>query len=164
MLHDMDIRKWVVAGLLILHIGWIANHMRLVATGQINPWKLGGYAMYTVPALVPKFQVYDADFPDMPAEVNAIRYEAAESFTNVGRTFRCAPVPPAALRGFFAENANLIGKHLAFIYTDVRFYRNPRSIKREIQGVIELSWQDERTFTYRSRFCGKEQIQSATLP
>lgn len=164
MLHNMDLRKWAVAGLLILHIGWIANHMRWVATDQINPWKLGGYAMYTVPAPVAQFQVYDADFPDTPALVNGMQYEAAERLTNAGRTFRCAPVPPAAMRGFFEENGNLIGKHLALIYTERRLYRDPRTFKREIQGVIELSWQDERTFTYRSRFCGKEYIQSATLP
>jgi hypothetical protein len=160
----MDIRKWAVAGLLILHIGWIANHMRWVATDQINPWKLGGYAMYTVPAPMANFQVYDAEFPDTPALVNTMRYEAAERFTNSGRTFRCAQVPPAALREFFEENGNLIGKHLAFIYTERRFNRNPRSIKREIQGVMELSWQDARTFTYRTSFCGKERTQTATLP
>lgn len=160
----MDIRKWVVAGLVILHIGWIANHMRLVVTDQINPWKLGGYAMYTVANPTTKFQVYDAEFPDMPAQVKGKLYEAAQSFTNAERTFRCAPVPPAALFGFFAENVNLIGRHLAFIYTEVRFHRDPRSVKREIQGVMELSWKDERTFTYRSNFCGKEQIQSGTLP
>lgn len=164
MSHSLDIRKWVVAGLLILHIGWMANHMRWVMTDQIDPWRLGGYAMYTIPPPAARFQVYDADFPDTPALVNSMLYEAAERFTNPRRAFRCAQVPPAAMRGFFEENGNLIGKHLAFIYTERRFYRDPRSFKREIQGVIELSWQDERTFTYRSRFCGKEQIQSATLP
>lgn len=164
MLHDMDIRKWILAGLLILHIGWIANHMRWVLTDQINPWKLGGYGMYTVPTPAAKLQVYDADFPDTPTLVKTMQFEAAERFTNITRTFRCAPPPPAALLGFFEENGNLIGKHLAFIYTEARFNRDPRSYKRKIQGVLELSWQDERTFIYRSRFCGKEQIQSATLP
>jgi len=164
MLHNVDFRKWVVAALVILHIGWIANHMRWVATDQINPWKLGGYAMYTVPPPLSKFQVYDADFPDAPATVSGMRYEVAERLTNAGRTFRCAPPSPAAMLSFFEENGNLIGKHLAFIYTELRFYRAPRSVKREIQGVVELSWQNERTFTYRTSFCGKEASQSATLP
>lgn len=160
----MDIRKWILAGLVILHIGWIANHMRWVITDQINPWKLGGYAMYTIPVPAAKLQVYDADFPDTPAPVKTMRYEAAERFTNATRTFRCVPPSPAALRGFFEENGNLIGKHLAIMYTEGRFYRDPRSHKRKIQGVIELSWQDERTFTYRSSFCGKEETETATLP
>ena len=48
MLDNIDIRKWIISGLLILHIASIANHMRRVAGGQINQWKLGGYAMYTI--------------------------------------------------------------------------------------------------------------------
>ena len=164
MLHNMNIRKWIVAGLLILHIGWIANHMRWIATDQINPWKLGGYAMYTVPSPAVQIKVYDVDLPDTPLLVNTMRFHAAERFTNPGRTFRCAQVAPAALLGFFEENGFLIGKHLTFIYTERRLYRHPLVFKREIQGVLDLSWQDERSFTYRTKFCDTERSQSVTLP
>lgn len=159
----MDIRKWAVAGLLILQIIWIGNHMRLVASDQINPWRLGGYAMYTVPSPAVRFQVYDPNLPDLPIAVNLLRYEAAGRFTNPWRTFRCSPESSAALRGFFEENGTLIGKNLVLVYSERRFYRDPRSSKREMQGVVGVTWQDERTFTFTSRFCGKEVTETATL-
>lgn len=160
----MDMRKWAVAGLLLLHIGWIANHIRWVVNDEINPWRLGGYAMYTVPSPSARFQVFDLAFPEMPTPVNTTRFDAAEHLTNAERVFRCAPVPPAAMRAFFEENENLIGKDLAFVFTERRIHRHPRSIKREMQGMVDVRFEDERTFTYRSRFCGKEQVETVTLP
>lgn len=162
--HNMDIRKWAVAGLLLLHLGWIFNHMRWVVNDDINPWRLGGYAMYTVPNPATAFQVYDAAFPDMPVPANTKRYEAAERFTNPGRAFRCAPVLPAAMQAFFEENGNLIGRTVALVFTERRLHRHPRSVGREMQGVVDVTFQDERTFTYRSRFCGTERTETVTLP
>lgn len=163
MLHNMDIRKLTVLGLLALHIVWIGNHMRLVANDQINPWRLGGYAMYTVPNLSLRMQVYDASFPDMPIEVNRLKYELALRFTNATRTFRCANESAAALRAFFDENSTLIGRQLVLVYSERRFVRVPPSTKRQIQGMVIVTWQDERSFTFTNRFCGREVTESATL-
>ena len=45
-----DFALKIFVGLLLLaHVGWICVHLGLVAKEQINPWKLGGYGMYTVP-------------------------------------------------------------------------------------------------------------------
>ena len=49
MLSRIDARKAVIFGLLALHTVWIANHLRLVYQDRINPWRLGGYGMYTRP-------------------------------------------------------------------------------------------------------------------
>jgi hypothetical protein len=164
MLDDIDIRKWIIAGLLILHIAWIGNHMRWVAAGQINPWKLGGYAMYTVPSPQLRLQIYDANLPDAPIRASSIRYELATRFTNTTRTFRCADVPAAALLAFFEENSGLIGRNLAFVYSERQFFRNPPSFKRVMQGMVTVTWQDTQSFTYTNRFCGNEHTASATLP
>jgi len=64
MLDNIDIRKWIIGGLLIRHIAWIGNHMRWVAGGQINPWKLGGNAMYTVPNPNAKMRVSIGKYPE----------------------------------------------------------------------------------------------------
>ena len=164
MLHKMDIRKWVVSGLLILQLAWIGNHMRLVANDQINPWRLGGYGMYTIPNPSQKMRVYDPNFPDLPVQVKTLQYEAATRFTNPGRAFRCAHVSSASLRSFFDENRNLIGTNLVFVYSERRFVHAPPSVEKETQGVVEVTWQDERSFTYTSRFCGREHTESAALP
>lgn len=160
---DMDFRKWIVAGLLVLHIGWIGNHMRLVAADQINPWRLGGYGMYTIPSPFPRLQVFDASMPDAPIPVNTVHYEAVLRSSNAARTFRCASIPSAALRSFFNENRNLFGKNLVFVYSERRFIHFPPSTKRELQGAVRVTWQDMQSFTYTSRFCGKEETGSVTL-
>ncbi|MGE4249981.1 MAG: hypothetical protein AB7F09_11345 [Parvibaculaceae bacterium] len=160
----MDLRKWAVGALLVLHVMWIANHMRLVAQDQINPWRLGGYAMYTVPPPGYRVRVYEAGFPDQPLRVNHLQYEAAIWFTNPGRTFRCADIPTAALRSFFNENPDLIGRSLIFVHSERRFVRVPPSTKRQVQALVQVNWQDAQSFTYTTKICGKEGSQSATLP
>ena len=54
--------KLLVGLLLLAHVGWICVHLNLVAREQINPWKLGGYGMYTMPhykALTHVFVIHD---------------------------------------------------------------------------------------------------------
>lgn len=164
MLHDVDIRKWIIWSLLILHIAWIANHMRWIANDQINPWRLGGYAMYTIPSLGQLTRVYDANIPEAPLQVNMLQYEKATRLTNYGRTFRCASVPAEALFAFFGENTFLIGRNLVFVFSERQLVRNPVQTKRVTKGIVAVTWQDERNFTYSNRFCGKEETMSAALP
>jgi hypothetical protein len=165
MLDNIDIRKWIIAGLLIVHIAWIGNHMRWVANGEIDPWKLGGYAMYTVPDPSVRLRVYLENRPDTPIQVKkSSRYYLATYFANIDRAFRCADIPAAALLAFFEENTGLIGSNLAFIYSDLRVVGDPPSVKRMMQGMVVVTWQDTQTFTYTNRFCGNEHVASATLP
>jgi hypothetical protein len=164
MLGEVDFRKWAVWGLLIVHIAWIGNHMRLIASDQINPWRMGGYAMYTVPNLAQRTRVFDANMPDAPLLVNMLRYEKATRFTNYGRTFRCANVPASALLAFLEENQTLVGRNLVFVYSEREFVRAPPAAKRVNKGMVFLTWQNEHTFTYTNRFCGREEISTATLP
>src|SRR5262245_56211162 len=103
MLREADYRKWLLTGLVIAHIAWVANHLRLVANDQLDPWRLGGYGMYTVPSPDVKFQVFDKAEPNSSVPVEKRAFNAAQRFTNPSRIFRCAPVTPEALRSFFDE-------------------------------------------------------------
>jgi hypothetical protein len=129
---------------------------------QINPWKLGGYAMYTVPNPVPSIRVYES-VPGPAIKASFVQFWVATRSTNLLRTFRCASVPPAALVALFNENRALIGKSLVFAFTERRFYRNPPSTNLEPIGVIFVTWQDEGSFFYTSNFCGQEDHQVGTL-
>jgi hypothetical protein len=164
MLREIDILKWIIGTLLVIHIAWIANHMRWIANDEINPWRMGGYAMYTVPSLGQRTRVFDASFPDAPLTVNMLQFEKATRLTNYARTFRCANVPASALLAFFDVNQPLIGRNLVFVYSERQFVRTPPAAKRVTKGMVVVAWQDERSFTYTNRFCGKEETASATLP
>ena len=50
--------KLLIGLLLLSHVGWIGVHLNLVARGQINPWKLGGFAMYVAPRPPVKVVLY----------------------------------------------------------------------------------------------------------
>ena len=43
-----SLRKLVIVALVVLHSVWIVVHLNLVSRDLINPWKLGGYGMYTI--------------------------------------------------------------------------------------------------------------------
>lgn len=162
MLYNMDIRKWILMGLVVLHMGWIAKHMHLVIHHQINPWRLGGYAMYTVPNPSVRLRIYDA-ISSMPINARRRQSEIAVRSTNPARTFRCAHASSAALRAFFGENTDLIGRNLVFAYSELKFVRSPPSAKRELQGVVEVTWQDLQHFILTSRFCGDEYVETVAL-
>ena len=161
MWRDIDLRKWIIAALLMLHIVWIANHMRLVANDQINPWRLGGYAMYTVPLPSSRLVVFEAANLEAPVRVSLVRYLAAQRLTNPGRVFRCAHVTTEDLRGLIYENRHLIGRSLLLVISESRFVRNPPATSRQVQGVVEMTWRDMKTFTYVSKFCGTEHTDTA---
>lgn len=44
--------------LIALHVGWVCTHMYFHYKGELNPWKLGGYAMYTKPGPVYSIRTY----------------------------------------------------------------------------------------------------------
>jgi hypothetical protein len=161
MRRDVDFRKWVVAALLVFHIAWIANHMRWVATGQINPWKLGGYAMYTIPAPSSRVLVFDAAMQETPTPVNLLRYVAAQRFSNPARVFRCAHMSAQALQALIYENRNLIGRNIMLVIAESQFVRNPPSISRRVTGIVTVTWEDMKTFTFVSKFCGTEHVETA---
>lgn len=161
MFRDIDSTKWIFAALLVFHIAWIANHMRLVAAGQINPWKLGGYGMYTVPQPTSRLLVIDAAFPRTPTPVNLVRYLSAQRFRNPGRVFLCDHIPTESIRALIYENRNLIGRRIAIFVVEIRFVRKPPSIERIVRGYVTLTWQDMHTFNYVSRFCGTEHAETA---
>ena len=152
----------IIAALLICHIAWIANHMRWIANDQINPWKLGGYAMYTVPDLAARLVVVDPAFSEAPVRVSLTRYLAAQRFINPGRVFRCAHMTAEAIRALIYENRHLIGRNIALIITESRFVHDPPSLKRGMQGRVLLTWHDMKTFTFVSNFCGSEHTETTT--
>lgn len=119
--------------------------------------------MYTVPRPSVRFQVFDKADPNVHVAVEKRGFELAQRFTNPGRTFRCAPVAPGALRAFFDENRSLVGRDIAIVYSEARLVRSPPSAWRDMQGGVLVSWRDMNTFTYTNKFCGAQYTGSASF-
>lgn len=159
----------MVYALLAAHVLWIANHMRLVYLDRINPWRLGGYAMYTVAKPRLKIRFLDQSVPGSPMVMpgDGISFKAmnaATQFTNVGRTFRCAHIPPRALRAFFVENARLAGLDMSIVLFDTKFLRKAPWFEGRQQGEVAIHWQDAKSFQYKSVFCENEETGTVDLP
>jgi hypothetical protein len=168
MLPESKILKTVIAAVLIFHTLWIANHLRWVATEQINPWKLGGYGMYTAPEPNVTLTLFDIRFPGAhfkldPSTYSLTRYRSVSLFTNIRRVFRCAHIKPEQLKAFFEENPQLRGTNLGFLYTEGKFIQNPVSVKRIEQGRATIIWTGKDLFEYTSEFCGSREIRKVSL-
>lgn len=51
-------KRRVVIAFLALFAAWPAAHRALVAAFDVNPWKLGGWAMYARPHFPPELRMY----------------------------------------------------------------------------------------------------------
>ena len=130
------------------HCFWVAAHLFLVAGERVNPWKLGGYGMYTQPApqlAVDVFTISDDD--SFAAEWEPVTFRGEpillESGSigfsgNLERVFRCRPVPEYAVKAFLSMNAHLIGRPVLIRYVENKF--NNGIIERGLQGQVMVRW------------------------
>lgn len=165
---NSKVLKFVIIAALIFHTLWIVNHLRWVAAGQINPWKLGGYGMYTVPTPRVSLSLLDFRDPGAPQRIDPrtyslARYEAMSKFTNISRVFRCAHVTPEELKVFFEENPQLRGNNLGFLFLENKFIKNPVAVKRVRQGRVAIIWTGNDFFEFTSEFCGSRKTGKVAL-
>jgi hypothetical protein len=169
MIAKMDARTIIIYALLAFHTLWIANHVRLVQQDRINPWKLGGYGMYTVPSLTYSLRLVDLSVPDFPMvvpkkEVRWIEFSLATRFSNFKRAFRCAPVPPHALYEFYRENPQFVGRKVAIQFYERKFIRKHPWFEPVLKGQVFVEWQDKSSFGITNTFCGDEVKSAGKLP
>lgn len=152
------IQQSFVIFVLVIHLFWIANHLRWVANDQINPWKLGGYGMYTVPSPQVRVEINKVSPSGAIRALDPDSYSLADfqrsfSSTNLDRIFRCASVEPESVRAFFDGNPQLRGTDLIIIFTERVFSRDQVTVKRREQGRVQIQWIDYRNLVYGSQFC-----------
>ncbi|MBY8976035.1 hypothetical protein KHP62_09475 [Rhodobacteraceae bacterium NNCM2] len=149
----------IVGILLALHIGWLCVHVWLVKTHQINPWKLGGYAMYTVPhpnALTHVF-IFDegaqkwSELERTKALFNSYLFDRA----NYLHVFRCRPPSTESLTGFMDENPHLRYRPLTIAITENMFSKDPIGAERKPVATLQIAWAGENKFAYQGMVCGK---------
>ena len=147
-------RKIALVGLILLHSAWIIVHLNMVSQGRINPWKLSGYGMYTIPNPKPQLFVYDMNFSPYfvpPSEVKPKGFIKK----NWAFVFRCRPYTESSLIAFFQENPDLVNRKLRLATVERKFFRNPIRQKRLPQAQMDIRWPEPGTFEYAGRFCDK---------
>lgn len=156
---SLRLQQSFVIFVLVIHVMWIVNHLRWVANDEVNPWKMGGYGMYTVPspqlrvdirAVLPsgKIRILDS------GSYSLREFQRSFHRTNQDRVLRCAPVEPANVRAFFDENPRFRGANLTFVFWEREFIRKPVGVRTREQGRVQVEWIGDRNLVYGSMFCG----------
>lgn len=150
---------WVAMIVLSLHFVWIANHLRWVAGDQVNPWKLGGYGMYTGPSPIPKLIVELVSPSGIvrrldPSSYNIDDFSRAINKTNLARVFRCNPIPSEAIKIFFDDNPRLRGVSVNLVFSERYLSRDPVAAKMREQGRVQVQWIRHNYLVYGNSFCG----------
>ncbi|MEL6478642.1 MAG: hypothetical protein AAFR17_15030 [Pseudomonadota bacterium] len=150
--------KLAVAGLLLVHTIWICVHLGLVAGERINPWKLGGYGMYTVPHLRALTHVYLFDeaqqgWTELKRSerlFNSYRFDRANNL----HVFRCTPPSSEALSAFMDDNPHLRYRAITIVLSEMRFSRDPVGESREAVASVQIAWGGQERFAYQGQVCG----------
>lgn len=144
----------ILLALIGLHGAWIVIHMNLVSRELINPWKLGGYGMYTTTHPSPALYLFDRRFDGF--EIPSKTYDLANfERENKYFIFRCRPITATSLQTFFNEHARFVGIPLKFVVTERKILRNPIRLKRVPQANLIIRWTGKSAFEYVTKVCGE---------
>ncbi len=157
-----NIKNRVLLALLLVHVGWISIHVSLVANEQINPWKLGGYGMYTVPNPRPRVRLYEGLAEDRRL-VKGGYYSRAFADDNRRFVFRCTEISQNSLENFFRKNRKLIGKQLTVVVEERAFLHDPIRTEKRVRGVTQIKWKSDFSFDYRGKICGDQYLGSGSI-
>lgn len=153
------VQTLIIGGLLALHVSWLCVHLWLVQSHQINPWKLGGYAMYTVPHLNPLTHVFVFDdagqkwveLERRKALFNSYQFDKTD-FLHV---FRCRPPGLKSLIGFMDENPHLRYRPLTIAISERQFFKDPIRAERHPVMTLQIAWAGQTKFAYQGQICGE---------
>ncbi len=143
--------RFVLGGLLVLHVLWIATHMYLVKNNHLNQWKLGGYGMYTHPTPRFRLNAHVEGFDDQQQWRNKPNFAVA----NWNFVMPCRPLSAENIAGFYQDNPNAIGKKTYLLVTIKSFKRYPIEAKYVPKIDVEITWSDATTFVWQGEVCGE---------
>ncbi|NNJ75663.1 MAG: hypothetical protein HKP56_10930 [Anderseniella sp.] len=149
-----SVQKGILLGLIVLHAVWLVIHMNLVSHQLINPWKLGGYGMYTTVNPAPALSLFDRriDGFEIPIDdKDRVKLASENNFF----IFRCQPLRVASLQTFLKNNPRFTGAPLRFILTEQTFLRDPIRAERLPHSILEIRWTGQDSFDYAGKICGK---------
>lgn len=152
-------QTYVLFGLLAAHIAWVCWHISLVAAERVNPWKLGGYAMYTQPSRGVSLVINELNpdgtikLVDWPNEEGVRSYELDRFYrANWYFNLYCKPVTKNSLAKLFDDNQVLQGKDILIELYAERFRAKPLRMDTEKIAEIKVLWPDN-DFVYEARHC-----------
>lgn len=142
----------ILFGLLAANVMWIATHMYMVSTDRIDPWKGGGYGMYTKPN--PRTTM-NIRFPDAAGEAVKAPRDWLFMRDNYYFVFKCRPVSVRSLVEYIDRHPELKGKPLNLELLEIGFRTRPvgRQLKRVGKGGLRYRGDGTAVLIYEA--CGE---------
>lgn len=145
----------ILVGLLCAHIAWICVHLWLVSNKQINPWKLGGYGMYTTADPSPVIQVYDMRFGGQVMPPESIKIKSFVE-NNARLAFRCRRITEKSIKRLVADNPHLAGVPLQLAVLELRLKREPIRPEWGPSTIVGIRWLSRTNLVYAAKTCGED--------
>ncbi|MEM7634889.1 MAG: hypothetical protein AAF299_10040 [Pseudomonadota bacterium] len=147
-----SVQKVILLALIAVHAAWIVFHLTLVSRELVNPWKLGGYGMYTTAHPKPAIHVFDSRFGSVEVSISdEDRLQMARE--NNYFILRCHPLSVDSLQNFLKNNPRFVGVPLRFIISELKMLRDPIRPERLPHAILEIRWTGQTTFKYAGKVC-----------
>lgn len=147
-------------GLFLLHSGWVCVHAYYHSQDMLNPWKLGGYAMYTRPT--PRFYS-DVYYLDDNGEILSERLIQIKSFGRYAKGGCLSGVDKRFYKTFIRKNVEYLSNGQV-IRTQFHF-RSEDLLKPYIHindmGYADIRYrEDQGLYQVDEVFCDKKKSYS----
>ena len=142
---------------LFAQVFWVCGHMYLNSQGLIDPWKLGGYGMYTKPGVKPLALVfrYKPGQKGERIDVDQARFMKSSYFFR----FLCRPVSISAIKKLIEDNESLSGYNIRIGISIREFQKNPIAYRRKLHHKIVFKREWNGSYTLQQSVCGKEYLE-----
>ena len=143
---------------LTVHATWLLIHACLVANDRINPWKLGGYAMYTVPAPCASVRVLQSDehgfFEDIQLKGISLTEEAEDGFRK-DLIIGCISRPSEGYQALLRTYPSYPGLRLRIDFMSRRLSKSVAHAPYYLIGFSQLIWEHDGIVSVDETLCGR---------
>lgn len=147
-------RHWaylLLGALLTVHTAWAAYHLYLVSEDQVNPWKVGGYGMYTT---VPPTARASLKVRSPNGFMVRIQNRAFTE-NNLMFSFKCRPVTKRSVLALIETDPAIVGRELSFDLTELQLKREPIRHVRRLYSTGSVFYQPDGSALLRQKLCGE---------
>lgn len=153
---------WLLFG---IHCIWLSTHAYLVSQDKINPWKLGGYGMYTGPSPRPYAEVSFKNIENDGFTVipwNQLNFQGYHS-ASFHHNFYCKKITAKELDVFFQDNKHLRGHDIQIQVKVNAMQKDPISKIRKTISIVDIHWETQYKYTYHVQYCKGETYTDSSI-
>lgn len=150
MIQNPRIQQILLFLILALHGLLLVTHLTLHVRDEVNPWKLGGYGMYTMPSPATTVTVIAESNPDRFVYVGGLREH------NWYFNWYCKTISKQSLDTLLTENHWLIGEPFTITVTTEDFRHYPAGRVDRVIHEATVTWETPDTYLLSGVACGRK--------